>query len=312
MMGRSVKLTYALMVGAFLLACVSGYLLFTQARSLTMTRDQLEETTSELHEARSERERIRRQADDIRSEINLARAGTIYLVDSMEASQEFLAAQSIQVRLLCNQTSGGDQTSRGKQTEIAGNTGSQGNGLEIGSRKDEPDFIAFCQAFSGGADWRRAANAVAILRATAISPDDYGAVAAKYQGLLAGASGRSLESARMHEGLAYSRLRQGKTVEAVSAIRAAQRLEPDLALPAMTALKIECKRQAEAGQVRASLQALRARLEAKLVRIRGYLRHGPNPRQQRALDYAKVERRMIEQDPELYELCAYAGLERQT
>jgi len=32
----------------------------------------------------------------------------------------------------------------------------------------------------------------------------------------------------------------------------------------------------------------------------------------RALHYARVERRMVEQDPELYEVCAYAGLAPQT
>jgi hypothetical protein len=302
-MSHTTRLTYALLFGGFLLACLSAYILITNAQRLTETRDLLDGARSQLESAKGELARVRTQAADTQSKMILARAGTIYLIDSMEASQEFLADQGIHVRLLCEQTSEGDHAP-------TLNTRSEGDGLSLGARSDDPDFIRFCHAFWEGADWRRASNAVAMRRATAASPGEYDTVAAEYERLLPNARG-SLESARMHEGLAYSRLRQGRLGDALAAIREAQRLEPELALPAMTSLKIDCARHLDGAQVRAAVQALRGRLDAKIVRIQGNLRHGPNPPMERALQYALVERRMIEQDPELYERCAYAGLTRQ-
>lgn len=296
------RLTYALMVGAFLLACLSAYLLVTQARSLTLTRDQLEETTRNLNKAGAELKQIRGQVDDFRNKLNLARSGNIYLVDSMEASQDFLADQSIRVKLLCAQTNGADQAV----------PRSEGDGLNLGDRIDDADFISFCRAFSEGADLRRAASVVAIRRATATSPEEYAMVASEYERLIPKVRTGGLEAARIYEGLAYSRFRQGRIDDAVSAIRKAQNLAPDLALPAMTSLKIDCRQRAAAQQVRGGLQALRGRLDAKVVRIGKILEHQSFPAMERALRYAKIERRMVEQDPELYELCSYAGLVPQT
>jgi hypothetical protein len=305
MMSRTTQLTYALLLGGFLLACLSAAILITNAHRLTAAREQLDQTNSQLARANGELIRVRAQAADTQSKMNLARAGTIYLIDSMEASQDFLADQGARVRLLCAQTSGG-----GRPVPTL-STRSEGDDLNLGSRSDDPDFIRFCGAFSEGADWRRESNAVAMRRATAVSPSDYDAVAAEYQRLLPNAHGSHLETARMHEGLAYSRLRQNRLEDAMAAIGEAQRAAPELALPAMTSLKIDCTRHVDAEQIRAAIQALRVRLDAKIVRIGRILRHGSNPPQERALRYAHIERRMVEQDPELYERCAYAGLTRE-
>lgn len=299
------RFTYALIVGGFLLALVSAYILVTNAQRLTSARQQLDETNSQLTRITAERDQVHAAAHRMQSDMNLARAGTMYLIDTMESSQDFLADQGMRVRLLCDQTSAGNRTAQEQSVR------SDGDGLNIGSRYDDADFINFCRVFWEQADWRRASNAVAMRRATAASDDEYEAIAAEYQRLLPNARGDPREAARMQEGLAYARLRLRQFDAATSAIREARRIAPDLALPAMTALKIDCARHVDPARLRADLQALRARLDAKSARIRQILRRGANPAMERALRYALVERRMVEQDPELYQRCAYAGLTRQ-
>lgn len=302
-MSLTTRFTYALIVGGFLLAMVSAYILVTNAQRLTSARQQLDDTNSQLARITAERDRVHAAARRMQSDMNLARAGTIYLIDTMESSQDFLADQGRRVRLLCNQTAAGNRTAQEPGVRSAG------DGLNIGSRYNDGDFIRFCRVFWEQADWRRASNAIAMRRAIAASNDEYEAIAAEYQRLLPNARADPREAARMQEGLAYARLRLEQIDAARTAIREARRLAPDLALPAMTSLKIDCAgHDVDHARLRADLQDLRVRLDAKSARIRQILRRGANPAMERMLRYARVERRMVEQDPELYQRCAYAGL----
>lgn len=304
-MTATTKLTYALLAGAFFLACLSGYLIWDKASRLTATRDDLKQTTHELGVAKVQLAQIQGQIGELRSKMNQALAGTIYLVDSIEASQDFLAGQVDRARRLCG--------AEAQVENLVSNQISPGGDLEsnLATESNDTELIDLCRDFASNAEWRRDANSVAIRRATATTAEEFDAIAADYQGLIRRAGDNPREAARIHEGLAYSRLRQGRIDEAVAAIRAATSLAPDLALPAMTSLKIDCRRRVEAAQVRAGLQDLRNRLVARAARLTASLRRGPRPADQRELRYIGVERRMAEQDPELYQLCAYAGVRPQ-
>jgi len=134
---RTIQTTIGMLILTLLLLVGGAYLLITQGQDLERLRDELAAAERRKGEVERSLQAISMQLVDIRSKMNQARAGTIYLVDAMEASQDFLDDQGTRVRLLCEQTSGGENADPTRSTR------SEGDGLNLGSHSDDADFISF-------------------------------------------------------------------------------------------------------------------------------------------------------------------------
>ena len=84
---KETKLTYGLLIGAFLLACIGAYLIATQVSALTSARQELEETRTNL--------------GDARAELAAAVADQLYVRDAVYGTSDFLAQTPL--GLLCEQ-----------------------------------------------------------------------------------------------------------------------------------------------------------------------------------------------------------------
>lgn len=274
------RLTYALLAGSFLLACVSFYVLITKARDLTQARATLASVQNQLAGSRNELVRSQREVERIGLEANATRSGTLYLVSSMNGAQSFISNLRSRLDALCQV-----------------------------SEATPADILTFCRGLTGEAAWLQSSNAVAMRRAVALSESEFEAVAGAYRQLLAEAGSNRQQIALSQEGIAYARLRQRRFADAADAAAAARSADGNFTLAAITSIKISCAQEAAAAGVRAALAELRTRARSTIQNMREQLARStrPFPALELNIAYAEAERRLIEQDPELYALCRYAG-----
>jgi hypothetical protein len=238
----------------------------------------------ELARSRDELARSRREVERISLEANATRSGTLYLVSSMNGAQTFVGDLRARLDSLC----------------------------QI-SEATPADILSFCRDLAVRAAWLQSSNEAAMQRAVALTESDFEQVARAYGGLLAAAGNNRQQVAFSQEGIAYARLRQRRLSEAAGAAAAARSADGNFTLAAITSIKISCAQEADAAQIRAALQALRARVRSIIQNMRAQLARSdrPFPALQLGIDYAEAERRLIEQDPELYAACRDAGVRPQ-
>jgi hypothetical protein len=152
-------------------------------------------------------------------------------------------------------------------------------------------------------------NAAAFARAAATTDADHAAVIVRYEeeldylGTLQRDAGMDGWIARAKEGIAYARLKRGELGEARSLIDEAKRLDRNSSMVGTTAIKIGCAEGADPRLIRAELRGLRRALDSEAARVRA-----DSGASAFALRNAPLERRNVEGDAEMFEMCRHAGL----
>ena len=176
-----------------------------------------------------------RDLTEARREVALRGSGVLYLDQSLSQTTRFLADLKDLVKTVCQLPAGGVNTRR------------------------------LCETLVGNAELIRSLNSAALSRASSVSSDDFRETERHYREALrladrAAGPERPRWIAYAHEGIAYSRYRQGNLDAAAAAIRQARQADPAFQVAALTELKIRCAQGEDSQALSGALERWRAQL----------------------------------------------------